>query len=342
LHAAVKWPRVCRENAGHLPDAVIVIITGHNEFEYAQQALKLGVFDYLLKPVSKEQLYKVLQAVKERLLQHKYMDWATRQLSTHLPQVKERFLNSWVESRLTEEEIREQLGYLQVPLHPAFSIVLVKVLDRIQWNGNARDWDRGLLLFAVQNVVDEVVRQRGDGTVFRDSGDHIVAIAAPADTLGSSELASAIVSAVDNCLKTTIIALQADNVTELTEVPHAYRRLLQEAAEESKAVPIVVLAKKYIRDNYHKEELTLTEAADALKISPSYLSRLLRQETGLSFIDCLTQTRIKQAALLLRDPAIKIFEVAGSVGYNGQHYFSIAFKKEMGVSPAEYRKGGTK
>ncbi|KIL38448.1 hypothetical protein SD70_26425 [Gordoniibacillus kamchatkensis] len=326
-----------------LADAIIVIVSGHNEFVYAQQALKLGVSDYLLKPVSKEQLYEVLEAAKERLLERKYIDWTARQVSSHMPQVKERFLNSWIDGALTAQEIREQLGYLQVALDSPFCVVLIKVLDRIRRNeGNPREWDRRLLLFAVQNVAEDVVRQRGAGFVFADRSDHIIVISAEACPGEGVDIGAAIASAVEAYLKITVIALYRDGIGDVAQAPLAYRELLQAAAEESRATPIVVLAKKYIRDHYHKEDLTLKDVADVFNMSPSYLSRLLRQETGASFIDYLTETRIKQAALLLLDPTIKIVEVASRVGYNGQHYFSMAFKKQMGVSPAEYRKGGVR
>ena len=65
----------------------------------------------------------------------------------------------------------------------------------------------------------------------------------------------------------------------------------------------------------------------------------MRQELGVSFIDYLIQVRIGKAEVLLRDSFAKIGDIAATVGYSSQHYFSTAFKKKNGVSPAEYRKG---
>ena len=99
-------------------------------------------------------------------------------------------------------------------------------------------------------------------------------------------------------------------------------------------------AKQYIENNYFKEELSLEDVARDIKVSASYLSRVLKQETGTSFIDYLTQVRVKMAIQLMTDPSMKIYEIAERVGYNSQHYFSTAFKKVLGVSPVEYKKGG--
>lgn len=323
-----------------LADCIIVIVTGHDEFDYAQQALKLGVFDYLLKPVSKEQLYAVLSAAKERLSERKYMDWAAQQVSKHLPHLKERFLNDWIDGSLSEIEVKDHLGFLQIPVDSTFGMLLVKVIEKLQIHDKSQEWDRLLLLFAVQNVVEDIVREWGSGIVFRDRKDNIVVIAVPGGK--NNEMSAAIVAAVDKYFKRTVIVCHKEEISGVTEAPLAYEQLFQETLGESNVAPIVLLVKKYIRDHYNREDLSLREAAEAIKISPSYLSRLLRQETGLSFIDYLTQIRIKQAIRLLHDPTIKIFEIAERVGYNGQHYFSLAFKKVLGVSPAEYRKGGIK
>ncbi|HBQ46235.1 MAG TPA: DNA-binding response regulator, partial [Ruminococcaceae bacterium] len=67
-------------------------------------------------------------------------------------------------------------------------------------------------------------------------------------------------------------------------------------------------------------------------------SKILKRETGLSFIDFLTRLRIRKAIQLMGNPREKIYEVAEKVGYSDQHYFSTAFKKVKGVSPAEYRR----
>ena len=67
-----------------LNDCIIIVITGHDEFSYAQKAVKLKVFDFLLKPVSKEQLHQTICKGKEVLLRtqkkNKYVNWAKQQL----------------------------------------------------------------------------------------------------------------------------------------------------------------------------------------------------------------------------------------------------------------------
>ncbi len=101
--------------------------------------------------------------------------------------------------------------------------------------------------------------------------------------------------------------------------------------------PLVSDAIQYIRDNYVKD-LSLTMVANYLSVNPSYLSRLLKQETGDNFTDILTGIRMRKAKQLLHEPGIRITDITEMVGYNNYEYFFQVFRKCEGISPSEYRK----
>lgn len=101
--------------------------------------------------------------------------------------------------------------------------------------------------------------------------------------------------------------------------------------------PLVQDAVKYIQKNYRKE-LTLTMVADYLAVNSSYLSRLLKQETGDNFTDILSGIRIRRAKQLLKEPGIKIADITELVGYSNYEYFFQVFRKSEGISPSEYRR----
>ncbi|QIK57837.1 response regulator [Erysipelothrix sp. HDW6A] len=92
----------------------------------------------------------------------------------------------------------------------------------------------------------------------------------------------------------------------------------------------------FIHDNY-SDDISVTTASDYLQVSESYLNRLFRQETSYSFHEYLTVYRMKVACDLLTDPSIKIYEVANAVGYKDQRYFSIVFKKYLGMTPNHFK-----
>ena len=98
-------------------------------------------------------------------------------------------------------------------------------------------------------------------------------------------------------------------------------------------------AVSYMKENYSDSGLSLNETAEQLHVSVPYLSRIFKEETGDNFQTFLQRIRIRKAIELLKDENNMIKNIAESCGYSSQHYFSTAFKKETGMSPAEYRKG---
>lgn len=96
-------------------------------------------------------------------------------------------------------------------------------------------------------------------------------------------------------------------------------------------------AKDYIDKHYNDHELSVQKLADHLYISSSYLSLIFKKEANQTFLKHLIEVRLTAAKELLRDPSIKVTEVAERVGYPDVSYFSYFFKKNFGVSPREYR-----
>ena len=92
---------------------------------------------------------------------------------------------------------------------------------------------------------------------------------------------------------------------------------------------------EYCENNYR--EGTLAEIADQLYLNTSYLSSLIKQKTSLNFSDHIQNARMRQAALLLKDPNIKIYNISNMIGYLNPNNFARAFKLYYGMSPTEYR-----
>jgi two-component system, response regulator YesN len=96
----------------------------------------------------------------------------------------------------------------------------------------------------------------------------------------------------------------------------------------------------YVQANYANDSLSLQDAAQHVSISPSHLSKVFSQETGQTFIEYVTATRIRKAMELLNSTNAKSYEVAHQVGYNDAHYFSHLFRKITGMTIRDYRKQG--
>ncbi|HET7578076.1 MAG TPA: response regulator [Bacillales bacterium] len=95
-------------------------------------------------------------------------------------------------------------------------------------------------------------------------------------------------------------------------------------------------ARHYI-DEHYRESLTLEEVAEQIKLSPYYFSKLFKERNGATFIEYLTEVRIRRAKELLRMTRLSLKEICFEAGYRDPNYFSRVFKKNTGRSPSEYR-----
>ena len=100
--------------------------------------------------------------------------------------------------------------------------------------------------------------------------------------------------------------------------------------------PYVLRAKEYIDENY-KKDLSLESVADKIGISPFYLSRLLKQELGQTFVGYLTQVRMQEAIKLASVTCLSIKEIAERTGYSNSTYFCRVFKKFTGQTVGNFR-----
>ena len=97
----------------------------------------------------------------------------------------------------------------------------------------------------------------------------------------------------------------------------------------------VLNAIKYIQFNF-SHDISIDDVAKSVGVSRSHLYRVFMSNVGKSPIDYLTEYRINEACNLLRTSNLSIAEVATSVGFFDQFYFSRVFKKAVGVPPSRY------
>ena len=138
------------------------------------------------------------------------------------------------------------------------------------------------------------------------------------------ELEEAITKMVKNLKEKNITGNQPDHNHEETRI-------------ESPASSFIVNnAIQYIEKNY-ANKITLSEVAEKTYVSQWHLSKVLNQHTGQNFSEILNEVRIRAAQKLLKDPSLRICDVAEMVGYVDMAHFSRMFKKILGIPATEYR-----
>lgn len=95
----------------------------------------------------------------------------------------------------------------------------------------------------------------------------------------------------------------------------------------------------YVRQHY-KEDLSREQLAQIAHITPNYLSRRFRAETGMYLREFINKLRIQEATRLLLTTSMNATEIANETGFGNISYFSTVFHKATGMSPVDYRHNG--
>lgn len=99
---------------------------------------------------------------------------------------------------------------------------------------------------------------------------------------------------------------------------------------------IVNQAVSYIEENYN-EKISLNDVAESCYVSQWHLSKLMNKHLNKTFYDILNTTRIRKAKELLRQPNLRISDIAERIGYTDTAHFSRVFKKIEDIAPQDYR-----
>ncbi len=284
---------------------VIVFISGHNEFEYLQQAVRSGVQDYLLKPFNKDEMISMLERIKPQL-----------------PDLPKHHRNA---EELSGEEDKASaptlanLGFLHDSIILGLRMRDKETIEEVrkvvnELRGRPREDEYGeAMIMALVSLALSFASERGISyeRVWENE-----------ENKAPYELVKAL--------------LAWDEVEEW--MVSLYRKLFQLTADSklTKASQLFLDALSYIEQHYANPDLSAEQVAGGVFVDPSYLRRVFRKESGHSIVDHITHVRMKEAKSLMRKGNLRLLEVAESVGYSDPNYFGKSFKKRFGMTPTEY------
>lgn len=320
------------------PYTVVIVISGHDDFEYAQKAIELGVFAYLLKPVKEARLLKTIAEAK-RLLeknqeQEAYLLWAEEQISKNRETLVSSFLQSLLSSSYEPMEISQEEKYLGITVPDPFSLLLMKATQKSTVMEKL-DWQDSLVIFATQEHA--LALFPASTLCCRIGNNELVLLFEQLDGSECERLMQSLQQRLERQIPADLAWVHADGEGHMA-IGDVFSHLETELAQNEQLPRTLVLAQTYLNEHYWENAISLSTVAEQVQVTPQHLSRLFKTALNLTFVEYLTILRIQKAIALFKDPEIKIYEVAEAVGYSSQHYFCTAFKRVLHLSPQEYRK----
>lgn len=141
-----------------------------------------------------------------------------------------------------------------------------------------------------------------------------------------------------NCLRESVF----HSIT-LDEAMEQYQEILdgflrtEEGKKEFTQGKMLETVKNYIDENYANPDICAQSIADKFKLSAKYLSYSFKEYTGVSLLVYLQKKRLEAACRLLENTTLSINDIVFKIGLENENYFYTLFKKNLGVTPKQYR-----
>lgn len=259
------------------------------------------------------------------------------ELERALPQLRTRLLAEMAAGRADAAEVLPRLSILGIELPDPAGVTFARLGpgQPLPAPGKLVEAEFGLA-----TIVEEVLAPFAPVHGFEDEADGYVVLSSAPGGETWADVPAEISARAERRLGLPVIVTQRTIRGGAPVLVGSLRETIEELRDE--AGPggdrFVERARGYIERSYMRQDLSLEETAEAIAVSPDHLSRLMRRETGRSFVEYLSMYRITRAMALLAQPRVKMLEVAELTGFSSQHYFSRVFRRVSGLSPTEYRR----
>jgi len=277
-------------------EPLFVFVSDIVSFSYARESFIYGAFDYLPKPVSKENMQALFERAAERLKRQKRLQASASTLSTEFNSLLTKGQIAKLLSKFSrkDETVLEMFRKVMISLCKSsvlaqshdillsrlFAVIVEAIFSKHEW----------LFLYISQNF-----HKRLDYLVLHDTNNY-----------------------VDYYQR------------KFTGLFQLYCQLNPDFKDETlKKIHLYIL-------QHPEEDLKLTSIAKKFYINHSYLSNLFSKKSSIRYSKLITLVKLKRAEYLLTYTDLPIIDIAYKLGYKDVNYFNQIFKKVIGKSPSDY------
>lgn len=334
----------------------VIILTGYNEFSFAQEAIKVGAADFVLKPTKIDELEKIILSKREIILKLRREKRMTQELEHKLvfgkPHLLSKFLSELLQADMENiDHIIKNLEFFGFNMF-CFSIVKIKPERYREQREMLNEFDVIKCFSFFEEEIDKEV-SINDLKYAKFKDPHSLTFLIYSDlNIDLSDFEQSLTKITESIIK-KIKTIPYIAYIGRSQISTNVRNIPESHCEASKnlhnvsfigdsliSVPkyerIIPLVMDYI-DKHCCEQIFLKSVADAFFVSQGHLSRQLKKSTSMTFTEILTGYRIEKAKKLLKEPTCRVCEVAQNVGFTDSRHFSQVFRKAVGMTPSAYR-----
>lgn len=340
------------------PRILNIIMTSYPDFGYAQEAISIGVYKFMLKPVGFDELRRI---VGEAVLKVK---------DDNRKEVQRKYGEYYENNRTKAEKILYG-DILMKEIFPSEQHIVAEIMRRGMEKKDVNpgglvlfcreeqteedDFDY-VIQFAFVNVAEELFQ---NVVAFNVNYDFIWIVKGEISEEGLTAMCRLYLEKVKTYLKIKLNAYFSYDfpISELAEKYNVLKRVSAELYKRGENVypescwkrqtsttmdinpdgdRLIEKIQQYLKEHF-MENITRNDIEESFHMNQDYLNRIFKQDTGYSLMEYVQFCRIKKAKELLKDNELAVSEIGGMIGYNSPPYFSKIFKKWTGVTPKEYR-----
>lgn len=313
-----------------------IILTGYDDFGYAQRAVHLNVSEYILKPINYQNLIQTLQSLGQKIRDQETIASRLTSLQRENRQLYlERCYNELLNSSFNPDDLEAYGKKLQLPF-ARYQAAVMEPPEQTALDGIYR------LLKELSEAFDD-----SDFTLCLDNRRRLFFIL-NAERITERDLPSALLAHAraagfhcrmgvgEPCSSLDQILVSYNEACVALKSCSTHPQPLLFYKEVSACSDITRSIELYVQQHYADPELSISAIAGALYLNYSYLCYCFKRDRQMTINDYIIQIRIAKAVELFQNHVENIGFVAEKTGFTSASYFSKQFKKATGVPPSEY------
>ncbi|MDF2935544.1 MAG: hypothetical protein K0Q90_917 [Paenibacillaceae bacterium] len=230
----IRMPRLdglamMKELEPECPGMKIIFISGYTDFEYAQQAVRLGAFDYVIKPFHPGQIVDIVLKAKaaieeETRHERQYRDME-RKLRESMPYLRQEYFQLLLQYPAPAEQAARRWEFLNIGLErEGFTVMLAEIDGFAERTLSAPVQEVELIRFTLHNILEETINSFTKGFIFRDHTNRFVAVMNPAAGCSMEALAEHCRENIAQYSKFTVSLGIGDVVGYIHEIFYSYNQ----------------------------------------------------------------------------------------------------------------------
>ncbi len=216
-----------------LPNCKVIIMSGYSDFQYAQEAIRLGAFDFLTKPVTPNEVREVMQRVvgklDEELLQTTNIQVMQSRVKESMSLFKQEYLNLLVRHPTQRLDADKQREIFKPDMQmEQFAVMVAEIDGMAEINRKLPVREVELYRFTIHNIMEETMSAFCAGVVFRDfSENRYIALFNPPASPDIGFIAETVREHIDHYSRYTVSIGVGEAVQQVSDIPITYEQALK-------------------------------------------------------------------------------------------------------------------